>query len=363
MCFRVYSISSVVSACLIALTFAGCGHPTAMVTASKSAPPIADLAPNQAVKLDGVPFYVKRGVCKRETIWLEPRINVDVTIAVENDVAITHHMVLTQSQFDSQAARDLLANLGVLQAASKSDSPQQYDTCKIKAQWDSLQNKVSTSNKPLCDTQGSSEKTKCTPLRDALNRGDLLLASNAGSIEVQVDYSQVYYLNTKTPWIGNASVDAKLATDGTLSEGNVQANDQTWATILNTVSSLASDLTSLGTAKIAAAPKATSTTQLTGKDYDLPIQQPQPVCTSPDWPEPSKAEVYKATVTAEIYLHDHVKYDPSINNLANCQVNAEGVTDGNVTITKKDSSGGNDKGAYKFSGQVTPPKADDNSGK
>jgi hypothetical protein len=346
----------------------GCGHPTLNVVASKSAPPITSA--DQDKNLPGIPFYAKKGVCKRETIFIEPRFIVDVEISRKGDSSITHEMTLSRSEFKDDSFKNLLADLKKL---SDADEKHQYsgpDTCYINDEWGNVfktSYSADDSGKVLCDVRGG--KDKCKSLDSALNDGSILHVSTNSSIEAQVDYSQVYYLNSRTPWIGNSSVDAKLQADGTLNEGNVAANDQTWSTILNTIGSVAGDLTSFGTTEITA--HATSATPpannvaLNTKNSDFEKifgdtgKPDQPKCDPPkSWPIPSDKITYKISITPKFYLHDLLKYETDTKELKSCQKGIP-ITDWentSVTITLKDDAKSKDDTSFKFSGQVTPPK-------
>jgi hypothetical protein len=206
----------------------------------------------------------------------------------------------------------------------------------------------------------------CEKLSTAEANGDLLRISNTANVVVEVDYEHVYYMNTKTPWIGNASVDTKLNPDGTLSEGNVQVTDQTWSAILTAVSSLGGNVATLGSAWIAKA--------VTGKaagvttSYSLLFEAVCEAPTPPGWPIPAEKLVYKLSTSTEIYVHDHVLEDTGIG--ASCVPTRDGVTEGNVTITKtdaspaKDDSSAKDEGStIKITGQATLPKSKDSDKK
>jgi hypothetical protein len=347
--FRFHQTGLVILVAVAGLT--GCGHPTVNISASRSAPPIT--AAQNTTSLPGIPFYVKHGVCKLETVWLEPQFAVDVKIAQPGSASIIHHLVLSQSGFSSVAAQKLMADLGRMQAASKPGAPQPPDSCSVAAAWSYVEaSAINPASKPLCDM---TEAPGCRELADAVRQGDVLRMANKAAIDVQVDYSQVYYMNTRTPWIGNASASAKLAADGTLTDASAQVTDQTWSTILSTVSSLAGDLTTFGAAALAV-PAAPATPPPAAAAHTSSLTCPQPPA---DWPMPSKDLTYKVDIDPQIFIHDHTRFDPAKGaDLAACVAPPGGVTDGNVLITKKQSdSGDGDKGGYKFSGQVTPPKS------
>src|SRR5262249_27860377 len=62
---------------------------------------------------------------------------------------------------------------------------------------------------------------------------DAFLASNTSAVDTFVDYSRTYYYNSPRPWVGSSQVDAKLASDGTLTEGSAQNQTQTLSTLVS----------------------------------------------------------------------------------------------------------------------------------
>ena len=401
---------------------AGCGHPTGNVSAANTAPPLTA----NPTALPGVPFFVKRGMCKRETVWAEPRYTLQVDVLAGDKPAASRSIVISRSYLientgtkgtNSNLER-LLKDLNALAAARGEGDLGTLCPKDVAAEWETVAHDARDSERKVyCEETKSSG---CENLADGESNGDLIRLVNTANVVTEVDYEHVYYMNTRTPWIGNASADTKLNPDGTLSEGNLTANDQTWSTILGTIGSLAGDVSSFESAKVTAlatsASPASQAATLTSSTVSTvspelvktPPPPPRPpACTPPlpGWPMPSVASVvavkastnpdsdaapkpdarpapkakpdskpnaeqksestktdvsisYRVSIQATGYLHDHVKETAGLGT--QCIPEAAGVTDGSVTITRQDDAKTKDDGsAIKVSGEVKLPKASD----
>jgi len=394
-----------------------CGHKTAVISAT--APPVIGSAdPAHPTKLPGIPFYVKRGMCKRETVWSEPRFTLQVDVQVGDKPVTSRSIVIPRSYMlgneDSPSPdylRTVLNDLGALSAARDvldlGNDANHVCPDDLRAAWETLDADVKAKTQPtFCEEIPGGA---CENIAAAETDGNLLRLVNNASVVTEVDYEHVYYMNTQTPWIGNASVDAKLQADGTLNEGNLQANDQTWSTILQTIGGLATNVATVEAAKYGAAATAASTTATTTATTPsstgalesnmtamkamvnrLSTAETEPYCkphSVPGWPLPKMASTdkktttldsnpspgaksettktedaisYRFSITPTVYLHDHVRKDLGIAAAAlACVPEASGVTSGSFTITKADESKGkDDPNTIKVSGQVVLPKAD-----
>ena len=148
-----------------------------------------------------------------------------------------------------------------------------------------------------------------------------------------MDYGNVFYLNSARPLAGSTQVSAKLAADGTLTEGSAQVQDQTLQTIASTISSL------VGSASTAT------------KIFGLEAQ-----------PE------FKLTVKTKIYSHTHWQYPallkPAIPaSPTTCVALPNGVYGGSFTVAEVPDSANakpasTDKGnTISISGSIVLPKA------
>lgn len=350
----------------------GCGHPTVVIHGADG-PPMLQPAQKAIQSVPGIPFYAKRGVCKRETVWAEPRYTLQLSTKNGDQQIALHSLTFPRSLLYDKQFSNLASSLS--QIVGKIDTTNTDSVCQAvntaAKQWKAVAENIRLNSKALCDTVSNND---CTPLDLAEKNKDIVRMSNTASIVAEVDYDHVYYLNSQTPWIGTSQVDAKLNTDGTLSEASAQTTDQTWSTILGTVSSLAGDFTTfLGSVAEYGLPKLTRVLP-----PDIPACMPPP-----DWPLPGKNLVYVLNPSTETYIHNHTleclypgdlvagkcpaKPDTSAGNnsgseadsgFEKCTVAPNGITGGNVTISKSDG-GGNDKdnsNTIQVSGQVSLPK-------
>ncbi len=78
-------------------------------------------------------------------------------------------------------------------------------------------------------------KVPYTPTQFPDNAKDRVLASSTNTATTYVDYAETYYINAKNPLAGSAKVDAKLASDGTLTEASVEIESKTLETLLGPI--------------------------------------------------------------------------------------------------------------------------------
>jgi len=344
-------------ATIASLVLAGCAHETAVVRVSDWENPTWS-TPSQAEP--GIPFFVKKGVCRQESIWLEPQYDLSVDISVDGAKPVSRKVTLSRTGFESQQATSLLRLLKSLQ--TQTGTPQSNltpETCP-SAISDDIDALDVSGFKPTCRPEGG-DKLDAQPCAK-----DLMFAANTAQPAYIVDYAHRYYLNSRSPWIGSSQVAAKLADDGTLTDGTVQRDDKTWDTILSSLSGIAQSV--LGTASAAAAAPAPPVANGILDDRRRgpgkpPKHKPAPPSVCPAhgaWPTPLKEVKYTFEVATTVYKHDHTKdFDLS----GSCDAPNGGLTTGNFNfaVTKVDPGSGkkSDK-AIQFSGQVTlPDKPDD----
>jgi hypothetical protein len=141
-------------------------------------------------------------------------------------------------------------------------------------------------------------------------------------------------------------VSAKLATDGTLTEGSVQRDDEFWNTVLTTIGTLVGDFTGVG-----AAPAATQSQPAVNAAL---VRAPS--CPAQgSWPAATHKADYKYVQKTVIYKHDHT--DSSFDLSVDCTPGAERVWDRNFTVSVVDESEAKEKSDHtvKFSGRVDLP--------
>jgi hypothetical protein len=261
-------------------------------------------------KVEGVPFYIKRGVCKQQTVWLEVLYVITFEPNAGFSVSGPLQKVLTRLQYMTPEVQ------GFLIAPTVKD-------------WYSI-GIASADAGPFNEGEGSVASIK--RIQDEETSGNWLRVSNTGAIEAAVDYSITYYLNSSRPLAGSTQVNAKLATDGTLTEASAQVNDQTLATIASTISSLVGSAVSI--AKL-----------------NIDVQSGK-----------AKSEG-KASVKTKIYQHTHYQYsvDPGEIKLDGCLPEPAGVTGGSFTVSEVGDSTAKPSNTDKentvnFSGSVVLPK-------
>lgn len=321
-------------ALIFALAIIGCTHETLEVKSDK----VSENVP-------GIPFYTKLGVCKKESDWLEPQYTLTLGVAIDGSPTITHTLTLSRNGYEAPDTQTLLQTIQSIKGsyAAQKLSPQACPAA-IGGQWNAVAG--NTSLKPVSGLDLGGK------LQTAETEGNAILVKNRASIGTQVDYTQRYYLNARSPWIGSSQVDAKLADDGTLTEGSAQRDDETWNTILTTVSSLVGDLTGAAAAAVPAASARTqpSPSGVTPKSVSLPF------CGElPGWPEPKKIVTYTYTLKTVIYRHHHETTSTELKN--GCSMDEGRVYGGNFTVSEEDA-GGKDKKSDKaiaFSGSITLP--------
>jgi len=251
----------------------------------------------------GIPFYAKTGVCKQETIWLEPQY----ILTYESKSGATStglvDKVLSRQEFLQKIVQDFIAAPGDPSA------------------W-----KSTIFGLPGPRSINESDSASITKEE---SDGNWLRASNTGMVEAVVDYGNVFYLNSARPLAGTTQVSAKLAPDGTLTEGSAQLQEQTLATIASTISSLVSS--------------ASTAAKIVGF-------------------APSEN---KLTVKTKIYKHTHSQYldlkTPATP--ITCPASSSGVLGGSFTVTEVTDSAnakpaGSDKdNTISVSGSIVLPKA------
>lgn len=335
-------------AILSTLALAGCTHQTAIVSEqdlTQTGAPISELK--------GIPFYSKKGVCNKESVWLEPQYSLNLTMVADGNPPLTRTMVISRHGFEGSDTQELLQLLtGLKGAYNPGEIVPNSCPAAIGAKWDAI-----STNRQYSVVLGLDSDESL--LRSAEAMHNVLLVSNKAEIGAATDYSHRDYLNTLSPWNGSSQVDAKLAADGTLTEGSVQRNDETLSTILTSITSLVGDFTG-ASAAAAAAPGAAAAAQ--PKGAKLPARGPPPSCPAyNNWPSVLKQVKYTYSLKTTIYNHDHkIQTDLS----GKCSLAGDRVWGGNFSVSVEDANGSakNSNKAIQFSGQVTLPdtkKTDD----
>jgi hypothetical protein len=302
---------------LSTLIMSGCMTAHVSTSSFKGAPDLSAIS--NPKKLDGIPFYAQKGVCKRESIWLETKYILTLNEKIDGGDPVTDTRTLSFDDFQHAPATQLLQELHAMAGRVL-----QEDSVDVKNQVEhitTLWNSVPQSPRPVPE--------------DRLNGNpNVLLTQNTAKISTQVDYSHVLFLNSVRPLTGTSQVDAKLNADGTLSEGTAQTDDETISSILSAAGTAAAGYFTGGTASTAAA-AATPALRTAA---------------------PAHTVVYSYSVTTKSFLHDHKRTD-SLSD-GSCAA-GDPVLDGNFILSEVGaSSGKNDsKNAITVSGQVQLPNA------
>src|SRR5271157_2603942 len=177
-------LAVVLTACFGLFT-AGCGHPTVNISAS-TAPPTLTSTP---ASLPGIPFYVKHGMCKRETVWAEPRHTLQLDILEDGKTYATRSIPFSRSFLQKPELKTLVDELNLLAAPPKdTDSAKLCDAVKNAArEWKEADEKESK----IISCDLAPRQSGCEPLAAAEANGDLLRISNTANIVAEVDYEHV----------------------------------------------------------------------------------------------------------------------------------------------------------------------------
>lgn len=302
----------------------GCTHPTVVVTRVNQAAG----APTATEKVDGIPFYAKVGVCQQETVWLEPQYTWALTVQADDQPPVTKTVRLSGYAYLQDTVQESLGSLQALNGKHdvSLENPA-YCPDTIHRAWDEVSNNPAFSVRPVMDnTEGLTH----------VLRGTLVRVANTATVQTAVDYSRVYYINARTPFIGTGNIDAKLNADGTLGEGNSQVNDQTWSTVLSSLSgagSLAQDLAGIAAPGVAltsaSAQMGAPTRPSHGGGHDT-----VPACqTVMGWPDVKKSVTYTFVVTPVVYQHDHTR-QTRLGSDGVCEAaKGPGVTEGSFVVS------------------------------
>jgi hypothetical protein len=148
----------------------------------------------------GIPFYVKQGVCRQETIWIEPVYTLVVTESegdpntgefkpiTERSKSVRHSVFVGNRGESVKRLQDAFSVVGPLDAAKD-------------AAWKEVQ--------ALADYDPQALPTD----------KDTFLAANHSDALTYVNYKDTYYFNAKKPFFGSGSATIELRDDGTLSKG------------------------------------------------------------------------------------------------------------------------------------------------
>lgn len=149
----------------------------------------------------GVPFFIKSAACKHEVTRLEPYYVLTLSTKMGEKALSSETTILSRSQFNSKPVLDLRSQLAKATA----------DGGEIRGLWDLVRALHYEPHMP--------EKE--------IKPDDWFVISDTVAAETYVDYQNPYTLNVRTPLIGSAKADVKLADDGTLTEASAEKGKKT----------------------------------------------------------------------------------------------------------------------------------------
>jgi hypothetical protein len=183
-----------------------------------------------ATQPNGIPFYRKAGVCRQETVYLEPVLELKleqteqakegpkpaegkepapsawVTVA-----SMTQYVPFSLDQPGTECSPHATKLVELLCALSASPPKPSV----IMAAWRAL--------------NGRATPYPTSPPEE----GNRLLAANKVSGDSYVDYAHPLYYNGKMPWLGSAKATISLNTDGTLASAEGDAEPKVLQSILD----------------------------------------------------------------------------------------------------------------------------------
>ena len=225
-------------------------------------------AADQQTNVPGVPFYIKVGKCKQETVWLQPYYAltlkrttttkfVDETRAKDQDdgCKACNKACAGSPPADVQACNKCTPIYKACKEAPQLPAPQVAIGTQVlslgyyqKPEVRDLQVEVGSYNSAatsaptdIARIDGLWKTILSWPFYLPLTVKEDVLVASADAIEVSnkaapekvIDYSRTYYYNTPRPWAGSSQLDVHLDPDQTLTEASSQVQSQTLSTILS----------------------------------------------------------------------------------------------------------------------------------
>ncbi|MCI0603682.1 hypothetical protein L0156_11795 [bacterium] len=201
--------------------------------------------PTKDVDLAGVPFYIKKGRCKQQTIKLEPKY----TLTLVKRTKVVLQGLSSQEMQQLQAFEQLLdksspTGFRCMQSTESSTLECTSESLPESVILDECQfrNKSVSELRAYLDGKDVAGDDKVVlKLWDnvkhvAANPGEcperILTASNSTKIEPYIDYASPHYINANYPWIGTASANFTLSADQTLTNATATIDSKTVETLL-----------------------------------------------------------------------------------------------------------------------------------
>jgi hypothetical protein len=237
-----------------------------------------------ATQHNGIPFYLKVGMCRQETVWVEPVLELKLerreqapesakkttgTTTAEPAWVTVSTLIQYVPWSRDQATTDCGTATGIEALLCTLGDPKTTDPKDITGAWQKLGGRAT----PYPTT---------TPAT-----GNALMASNKTVVEAYVDYAHPLYYNGKMPWLGSSKATIGLNPDGTLASAESDAEPKVLQSLLDLL-----PVSAFLSAKLI--PKAAVAAAATGnKIYRSPIIIP---------PRDTKVR-FDLTVTSVIFKH------------------------------------------------------------
>lgn len=169
-------------------------------------------------KVEGIPFYIKKGMVKQVTTytrsWVEVTVNYHRLSGGEpvkgSERSAT--IYISESTYDQPELQNIFDKAE--QAASNG-----FDAA-LKTFQKELLTSCNDSSKKNCEISPQTITTEADSATALSPTSSLLqaLEANSSSYEAVVDYENTYYFNASVPPFGTTTASMKLAPDGTLTE-------------------------------------------------------------------------------------------------------------------------------------------------
>nr|WP_278346645.1 hypothetical protein [Alteromonas macleodii] len=176
-----------------------------------------DISDSQEEPVEGVPFYIKKGVVKQTSIYSRSWIEVELEYTILKPDGKPVAGSVNSAKFDIKL--DSFHNIELLRAFASAQS--QIDSgfsAAFLAFKSELDNSCSSSTKNCLITPWEkSNDLASTTISPSFVHQELI--SNKSTYESVVDYDSKYYFNTTVPFFGTTTSSVTLATDGTLTTG------------------------------------------------------------------------------------------------------------------------------------------------
>ncbi len=169
----------------------------------------------------GVPFFVKTAVCRHQTAYDEPHFTV--TLILEQQFIPDPQK---PGKWDETGRESVTLSLQGFRVAQAEGLLAPGDAEEVTSHFRQLRSGIGG--------RYPSPRAVCAATGLPCDSQDYALVANRSDPEVIVDYSRMFYVNTRrTSWSGSTNATVELAGDGTLSKVEASLEDTTLKTVLD----------------------------------------------------------------------------------------------------------------------------------